>query len=187
MLAQLNTEIFNAINHFAGMNVILDKSAIVVAKFLPIIFILFLISLWFGEDERKNISLYAGYSAVFGILLNFLIGLFYFHPRPFMDNIGTLLITHLSDTSFPSDHTTFMLSVAFAFLYFKKTRKAGILFSILGIVGGIARVYCGVHYPFDILGSVVVAAVASFAVFLSREKLQRLNDFIIDLYYRTLK
>ncbi len=187
MLNHLNIKIFNAINQFAGTNIFLDKFGIAMAKYLPFVFVLFLIYLWLNKDGQKKFALYSGYSAVLGILLNFLITLFYFHPRPFMDDIGTLLINHLPDTSFPSDHTTFMLSIAFMFLYFKKTRRAGIVLSVLGVVGGVARVYCGVHYPFDILGSVVVAGISSFVIFSSREKLQKLNKLIIDLYYKALR
>ena len=183
---QLNIKIFSAINNFAGNNIILDKSGIILAKYLPIIFILFLIYLWFKNKNAKNITLFSGYSAILGILVNFLITLFYFHPRPFMDNIGKLLIKHVSETSFPSDHTTFMLSIAFMFLYFKKVRKLGIILSIFGLIGGVARIYCGVHYPFDIIGSIIVAIISSGIIFLFKEKLQGLNNIIINLYFKVL-
>ena len=181
---QLNVKIFNAINYFAGNNIILNKFIIIIAKYLPFLFILFLLYLWFSKNKLKNFALYSGYSATLGIFLNFLISLFYFHPRPFVNHLGTLLIHHSSETSFPSDHTTFMLSIAFMLLYFKKTRKAGILLSIIGIIGGIARVCCGVHYPFDILGSIIVAIIASSIIFLSKEELEKLNNLIINLYLK---
>lgn len=186
MIKQINTTIFYAINHFTG-NGILDKSGILIAKYLPIIFILFLIYLWFNKNKNKEFALYSGYSAILGISLNFLITLFYFHPRPFMDKVGTLLISHAPETSFPSDHTTFMLSVAFMLLYFKETRKAGIILSVLGILGGISRIFCGLHYPFDIIGSILAAMISSCIIFTSKEKLQKFNNLIIDLYYKTLK
>ncbi len=179
MLNQLNIKIFNLINHFAGNNVILDKFGIVIAEYLPIIFILFLLYLWFNKNNHKNFALYSMYSAAIGILLNFLITLFYFHPRPFMDHIGKLLIKHPPETSFPSDHTTFMLSIAFMLLYFKKTRKAGIILSLLGIAGGIARIYSGLHYPFDILGSIIAAIISSGIIIFFKEKLQKFNNKII--------
>ncbi len=184
---QLNVGLFNLINYFAGRNVFLDKIGIVLAKYSPIIFVLFLLYLWFGKKENKNIGLFSGYSAVLGLLLNFSITLFYFHPRPFMDHIGTLLIDHSAETSFPSDHTTFMLSVAFMLLYFKKTRKVGILLAVFGFIGGLARVFCGVHYPFDIFGSIFVAMFSSYMIFLSLGRLQKFNDLIINLYSKVLK
>ncbi len=184
---QLNIKIFNAINRFAGKTVFLDKFGIIMAKYSPIVFIFALLYYWFKDKEYKNISLYSGYSAVLGISLNFLITLFYFHPRPFMEHIGVLLINHKPETSFPSDHTTFMLSIGFMFLYFKKTRNLGIVLSVLGLAGGTARIYSGLHYPFDILGSVLVAIISSYIIFLSRKKLQKLNILIIDLYYKVSK
>ncbi len=187
MFNQLNINIFNMINNFAGKTLFLDKVGIIMAEYLPIIFIFALLYYWFKNNDYKNISLYSGYSAILGVLLNFLITLFYFHPRPFMDNIGILLISHKPETSFPSDHTTFMLSIGFMFLYFKKTRKLGIVLSVLGLAGGIARIYSGVHYPFDILGSFLVAIISSYIVFLFGKKLRKLNTLIIDLYCRVLK
>ena len=185
MLSQLNVEIFNVINHLAGNNIFLDKLGVFTAKYPPIIFILFLIYLWFSKN--KKFALYSGYSAILGLCLNFAITKLYFHPRPFMDKIGTLLIKHKPETSFPSDHTTFMLSIAFMLLYFKKTRKIGIVLSMLGILGGIARIFCGLHYPFDILGSSLVALVSSFIIFIFKDKLRRFNNLVINLYSRIIK
>ena len=188
MLNQINTTVFRAINHFAGSNIFVDKLGILIAKYLPIVFVLFLIYLWFGKSRNKGFAfLYSGYSAILGILLNFFITLFYFHPRPFMDKIGTLLIKHTPETSFPSDHTTFMLSIAFMLLYFKETRKAGIILSVLGIIGGMSRIFCGLHYPFDIIGSILVAMVSSYIIFVYREKLQNFNKRIINLYYKVFR
>lgn len=186
MLNQLDINIFNLINQFAGHNFFDDSLVTVLAEYLPFIFILLLIYLWFRKDNKiKNIILYSGYSVIFGVLLNFLITLFYFHPRPFMDDIGILLINHTPETSFPSDHTTFMLAIAFMFVCFKQTRKVGIILSMLGIIGGLARVYCGLHYPFDILGSIMVAMISSAVIFLFKDKLRTLNRFIVNLYFKT--
>ena len=187
MLDQINIIMFRAINHFAGNNIFMDKLGILTAKYLPIVFILFLIYLWFSKNKNKEPALYSGYSAILGLLLNFFITLFYFHPRPFVDKIGTLLINHVPDSSFPSDHTTFMLSITFMLLYFKKTRKAGLILSVLGILGGIARIFCGLHYPFDIIGSFLVAIISSGLIFIFREQIHKFNKQIISLYYRILK
>jgi undecaprenyl-diphosphatase len=126
--------------------------------------------------------LYAGYAAVLGLAINLLITSFYFHPRPFMDNIGTLLIDHVPETSFPSDHTTFMLSLSITLLLLKETRKTGMLLCILGLVGGFSRVLCGIHYPFDILGSLLVATAAGLIIFFLQTKLIRLNQSLIAIY-----
>ena len=85
MLNQLNINIFNLINQFAGHNFFDDSLIIILAKYLPFVFILFL---------------------------------------------------------------------------------------ILGIIGGTARIYCGLHYPFDILGSILVAIISSGIIFSFKNKLQ---------------
>ena len=187
MLNQLNINIFNLINQFAGHNFFDDSLIIILAKYLPFLFVLFLVHLWFSKNKYKGFVLYSGYSAILGVSLNFLITLFYFHPRPFMDKLGALLIDHTPETSFPSDHATFMLSIAFMFLYFKETRRAGIVLSIFGVIGGISRIYSGLHYPFDIMGSILVALISSGAIFIFKKKLQKFNNSIINLYYKVLK
>ena len=184
---QINISTFNSINHFAGSSVILDKIGIFMAEYFPFIFVLILLFLWFRSKEYINSVLYAGYSVILGIFLDFLITLFYFHPRPFMDKIGVLLIEHAPDTSFPSDHTTFMFSMAFMLLYSKKTRTIGMILSVIAMFGGIARIFVGVHYSFDIIGSILIAMISSFIIFSSRNKLQKFNNLIINLYYEIQK
>lgn len=184
-LDQININIFNSINHFAGSNAALDKIGILIAEYPLLIFILILVFLWFKNKEYKNSVLFCTYSAILGLAINYLIALFYFHPRPFMDKIGILLINHAPETSFPSDHTTFMFSIAFMFLYFKETRKAGIILSALGILGDISRIFCGLHYPLDIIGSILIAIVSSYVIFISKQNLQKFNNSIINFPWIT--
>jgi undecaprenyl-diphosphatase len=75
-----------------------------------------------------------------------------------MENLGTTLLAHKPENSFPSDHTTFTLSIALMLITFKSTRILGIILSFLALWCGIARVYSGVHWPFDIVGSIVTAS-----------------------------
>ncbi len=187
MFNQINTSIFNFINHLAGNNIALDKLMIFLAEYSPYVFILVLLYLWFQREEEKNIVLFAAYSATLGIFIDYVIGLFYFHPRPFMDGIGVNLVKHVAESSFPSDHTTFMLSIAILFLFFQFKRKWVMAILALGILGGLARVYTGVHYPFDILGSVLAAFISAYVIFSNQNRLQKLNDFFIKTYFKILK
>ncbi len=183
MLENININIFQALNAYAGQNSIVDCLAIIMAKYLPLLFIVWLLYLWFrGNKQRKNYALFAGYSAVIGLLINFIIATFYFHPRPFMVDLGRLLIPHKPETSFPSDHTTFMLSIAFMLSYFKETRKSGLVLSVLGLLGGLARVFSGLHFPLDIAGSFIVSLFASTLVWFFKNKLSLVNAYIISLY-----
>jgi len=181
----MNKKIFLFINSFAGKNHFFDLLMIAFAKIIPYLFILMLIYLWFSK--KKNEVLFAGYSAILGVIISKSIGLIYFHPRPFMDKIGTLLIHHKADSSFPSDHTTFTMSIALMLLYFKSTRILGIVLILLALLCGIARIYVGVHYPFDILGGILVGVIASLIIYLLMPQFQKLNDIIIGIWNKLWK
>ena len=183
MIEQLNMAVFHLINQYAGLNPFTDTLAIFAAKYMPVVIILGIVYLWIRkQNETRDILLYGGYAAVFGLLINFIIGLFYFHPRPFMIPTGTLLFQYPAETSFPSDHTTLMLSIALMMVYFKETRIAGIALMILGFIGGIARVFCGVHFPMDIFGSFIVAIISTMFIFQFKERLNPINNVIKEIY-----
>ncbi|RUM57972.1 MAG: undecaprenyl-diphosphatase [Nautilia sp.] len=177
---ELNKNWFLEINSLAGHNHILDKIMIFSAKGIPFIFALMLIYLWFSN--RKNESLFVVHSVIIGLIISTILHIIYFHPRPFMEHLGTLLIHHKADTSFPSDHTTLSFSVAFMLLMFQSTRKFGIVAIILAILCGIGRIYTGVHWPFDVIGGIVVGFIASSLVLFLKSRLQYFNDYVIDMW-----
>ena len=180
----MNENLFLLINQFAGKNHVLDLIGIFLAKDMPYVFILVEIYLYFIID-KKNESLFAFYSVILALMISFSISLIYFHNRPFMDNIGTLLIHHKAETSFPSDHTTFLFSIACSFMLFR-IRFWG-LFLFLALLGGLARIYVGVHYPYDILGGIVVGFVGAFIIFKCKTKLQHLNEIIFSIENKLLR
>jgi membrane-associated phospholipid phosphatase len=47
-------------------------------------------------------------------------------------------------------------------------------------------VLCGIHYPFDILGSLLVATVAGLIIVLLQAKLMKLNQALIAIYARVI-
>ncbi len=184
ILSKINLSLFKAINSYAGVNPLIDHIAILIAQYMPILFIAYLLYLWFKDNKSyRNYVLFSSYAAIIGLLINFIISLIYFHPRPFVLHLGKDLIIHNSDTSFPSDHTTFMLSIAIMLMYFKKTYKIGIVLTVFGIIGGMARVFCGIHFPFDIIGSLLVSIVASFIIYMLKNKLLYLNKLIIQFIF----
>ncbi len=186
MLNQINTQIFHFVNNWAYYNFFADMFAIFLAQYSPFIFIAYLIYLWFRSDYRKTIVLFAVYSTILSLSLNFLIGIFYFHPRPFMDFPGVNLISHKAENSLPSDHSTFMLSIAFVLFLFKQTKKQAFFWAFLALIGGFARVYCGVHYPFDVFASIITSLFSVLLIVSNKEKFKQINIKIIDFYYRFL-
>ena len=187
MLERINISIFSAINKYAGKSPIVDNIAIAIAEYLPFVFIAVLICLWFrSKAEGKHAALCAGYSAVLGALINFFITMLYSHPRPFMENIGKTLINHAPNSSFPSDHTTFLLSIATMLLFYKSTKIIGCSLLFFGLIGGVSRVFCGIHFPLDIFGSLLVSFLTSTMIWAFRENLIAINEYTVNVYMKAL-
>jgi undecaprenyl-diphosphatase len=183
MIEQLNIALFQLINQYAGINPVFDSIAVFAAEYMPVIVILALIYFWIRKgDSTHDILLYGVYAAITGLIINYLIGLVYFHPRPSMLYLGTQLFQYPTDSSFPSDHTTLMVSIALMLIYFKETRIYGVIILILGLIGGFARVFSGIHFPFDIFGSVIVAIISTLLIFYFKERFNPLNNLIKQIY-----
>ncbi|QUM85926.1 MULTISPECIES: undecaprenyl-diphosphatase [unclassified Moritella] len=181
-MQQLNNLLFSAINQFAGQNQLLDYLFILFAEAMPYVFIALVVILWFrSKEQSKRYLIGATLTSVVGITINTLIAQVYFHPRPFMDNLGTTLVEHAANSSFPSDHTTFMFCIAFSLLFHRATRKLAFGLTALAVVGGLSRVYIGVHFPFDIAGAAIIGALSAMMVHSIRHKLASCYNVIISI------
>ena len=178
----LNQKLFLIVNANAGENRFIDLLMLTSAEGIPYLVIGVLFYLWFSH--RRHEALYAGYAATVGVGINFLITLFFFHNRPFMDRLGHPLLAHAPDSSFPSDHATFTFSIALMLLTFKTTRTVGIILTSLALACGMARVYVGVHYPLDIAGSFVVSMIAVWIIHSFESRLKYFNEQLIGLWNR---
>ncbi len=117
-----------------------------------------------GEQTRK-VFLEATASGLAGLLINQIISLIWQHPRPFMIGLGHTFIFHAADSSFPSDHLTLLWAVAFSFLMHQRLRMAGVMLALLGLPVAWARIYLGVHFPLDMVGAALVAALSAWLAF----------------------
>lgn len=126
------------------------------------------------RPERRGSLITATVVMVLGLVLNFLIGHVYFHPRPFMLGLGRQYLPHAPDSSFPSDHATFLWSLGFALIALGGWRvlAAWLLAGGLGVAW--ARVYLGVHFPFDMLGALIVSLIVTCAARRLYEPVRRL-------------
>lgn len=106
-----------------------------------------------GEDAASSVAALAWVPLAAGIavLVNVPIRGFVERPRPFVDHEGLkVLVTGKTDYSFVSDHAT--LTMAMGVALFVANRKFGLVGIVLGLLGGLLRVYMGVHYPTDVVG-----------------------------------
>lgn len=79
-------------------------------------------------------------------------------PRPFLffENVKPLFL-HGGMDSFPSGHAMFFGALAMS-LYFVNKRM-GILYFIVALIVGLARVASGVHFPIDILVGYILGII----------------------------
>lgn len=181
-----NVELFKRINGLAGSSHLLDKIMILFAKYGAFIVPLYLLYLWFKrsrDEEDKSASLLVLTSAVLGLAAAWVISKVYHHPRPFMIGLGKQLILHKANWSFPSDHATLLSAVAIS-LFLLGDIGAGIGFLVLDFIVGFSRVYCGIHFPYDIAGGFVVGAVAAGIVWAAREVLFPAFEWVIVTWLR---
>ena len=181
-----NQSLFLLINNYAGKSQILDTIAIVLGDNMPYLFIVIEVYLYFFTRKRES-SLYAFYAVIVALVINQIIGLFYFHNRPFMDGIGTVLSSHLAESSFPSDHTAFMLAIAWTLFLSQNTKKLGLILIPIGIISATFRIFIGVHYPFDILGGIFTGLISAIMVLSIKEKLRPINQTIFGITEQILK
>jgi len=104
-------------------------------------------------------------------------------PETVIEWVWKLLIKHLPDASFPSDHAT--VSVAFlTWLFLAWYKKTWYIFLPLVILMNLSRVIAWIHWPFDIIVWVIIWIISSFVsfkVFKKSKFVKKLNQFIIKI------
>lgn len=183
-MESLNQAFFLWINAPAQPNPLILSLAVFFAEWLIWAAPLLIGVCWLrGKEETRKTLLIAIASGILGLLINQMIGLVWLHPRPFMIGIGHTLIPHVADSSFPSDHLTLWWSIALS-LWMQRVPHTTVLIW-LGIAIAWARIYLGVHFPLDMLGSGLVAAGAAWLTRRgSRWYLEPGYRFVMGIYRR---
>jgi undecaprenyl-diphosphatase len=162
--------LFRLINNLAGRNAFLDGLArlLVNEYFLTTLMSLILVALWFeGRDmaqrERNQRTVLRAIIALFiaNIVLK-LCNLVYFRPRPFVGHEVNLLFYKPTDSSFPSNPATVGFSLAVSI--WLHNRQLGALFFVLATLFSLSRIYCGVHYPSDIIAGALLGGLSAYVV-----------------------
>ena len=159
----LNMYSFDCINSIATQSPVLDRIAIFTAHDLNTVFICFLLFLLIYKWKIYN-YLFAKTLLIvlLSLILSDLAEIFYHHPRPFEIGLGHQLIGHGPSSSFPS-HDTYLAIIAFSY-WLAGFKKIGIFGIFAGIVVGLSRIYVGVHFPFDIIGSFMIGSMLVLSV-----------------------
>lgn len=159
---------------------------------LPIFFIpAFLVVLWvyysIKKINKKEKLLFIFYSTLIAIFISLIIQQFIIVERPetVIYWVWTLLLKHIPDASFPSDHAT----VSFAFLTWlllAEYKRVFYFFLPFAILMWISRIIAWVHWPLDIVVWSIVGISWAFISFkfLTRYKfVNKVNSFIIKIMW----
>lgn len=178
-LSWCNTYVFFLINVGSDSDLSLLKFSTFVAKWVILIVPIVLTALWiFGSQLYRYLAVRALSATLCGLMLNYIIGILCYHPRPFAAGVGNSILHHSSTSSFPSNHGTIMFTVAFVLVFsgVPIVRRIGLVLLIPSAAVAWARVYVGVHWPLDMVGAVVMALSM---VLLSRvQRYDQLNKFL---------
>lgn len=113
----MNVPVFKAINGVAHVNGMLDEIMIVFSKYSPLLFVAALATFYlygvYSNDKRFRYTAVDAFAiTLMSLFLGFVIGIFYYEPRPFVTDHVNLLTPHAPDASFPSDHSLGTMSIA---------------------------------------------------------------------------
>jgi len=125
-----------------------------------------------GIRQAVRDALWPGGALVLSYLLGLVAAAVHPEARPFTTHpSGHPLIAHHPGQAFPSDHSTAAFAIALVALVFLARRWGAALLAGAVLIG-FSRVYVGVHYPDDILGSVLVSVIGVGSVALLHFRLR---------------
>lgn len=165
LLEQLNLAVFSMINATPTASPLEIGLAIIIAKYLVYFFPLSLAFYWLWGNEQhlnqqRTLVCKAVISLAIALSISWLIGAIAPHERPFVANIGYNFLDHDPTPSFPSNHGTFVFTIALAYLFWHNRKRMGYLMLGLSLLIAWARIYLGVHWPIDMVGAFIVALLS---------------------------
>ncbi len=159
----------NSYLNYVFLSIVFASNTLIIFFFLSVLF------LW-KENKRKYIfPLWL--TMFFSVIVSFLLKILIKRPRPFQQEIVSILQTSfyfIKDNfntwnfSFPSFKT--MLVFAALPLLNKEFRKFRYVWVIFACLVGVSRAYLGVHYLSDVLSGAVIGYLMGYLILLIEEK-----------------
>lgn len=174
-------------NSLAGKSPALDSLIAGLSNYAPLLVALLLLVYFVSRREdsllmRKSVLL-AGLSGALALAVSVLISSFIYRARPFVVSPEQvhLLLPHAADSSFPSDHA--IGSAAFAVgMWHAPGRSAAWIFTVLAVLVACSRLAAGVHWPSDVLASLLLGGLVAQLVWALRRPLDPILRWVLGIY-----
>jgi undecaprenyl-diphosphatase len=145
---------FNVINSQVLQSALLDNIMILFAEYVQYVFVFLILILWLlNKSNFRVIAFQVMVSFTLAYSINRLIELFIFRERPFVSHAVNQLVEHSTNSSFPSDHATSAIVIAFTLWLSSLRYKHLWVWLAFGIA--FSRIWVGVHYPFDVVAGIL--------------------------------
>lgn len=124
-----------------------------------------------NRETLKRVAILALCALLFADLIAYALKLIVQEPRPYLTMDNVRLLIHEDDIfAFPSGHAT--STVAVVGIFFLKAKDLvkkhynvfKVLLVLFAIVIMFSRIYCGVHYPFDVLTGAAIGIVGALVI-----------------------
>lgn len=172
-LLNIDIEIFKLFNQVL-INPFLDFLMPLITKeknIVPVYIVALVLLVWKGGRKGRIVAAILVVTAIVSdqVSSNFLKS-YFGRLRPCQELIDVrLLINCGSGKSFPSSHAVNNFAAAMVLSWHYK-RYSAIFFSVAAMVA-FSRVYCGVHYPSDIIGGTIIGCLMGFLMIYVYKKL----------------
>ncbi|MHB2267535.1 undecaprenyl-diphosphatase [Aliihoeflea sp. PC F10.4] len=158
----IDQQLFLMLNASSDNWGVMAAIAFVAAKMIIYLIPLHLVMIWvLGDRSVRRQALILLTALVAGLAVSYLIGKIVPTQRPYLIPIGHALVEHRSSPSFPSNHGLIMFTYAITMAMLSHWRHA-LVIGAAGLIVAWARIYVGVHFPFDMVGAVFVGALAAW-------------------------
>ncbi|HEY2419990.1 MAG TPA: undecaprenyl-diphosphatase [Neobacillus sp.] len=179
-LSQLDYHWFQMINGLAKTHSFFNPMMEFFANNLDYVFYLGVIIYWFTRTKpNRQMVFQALLTAAVALGTNKLIGAIYHRDRPFVAHHVIQLVLHEASSSFPSNHAAASFAIAASIWLWRK--KDGWIWFILAAAISFSRVWCGVHYPLDVIGGAVLGILCTLLIRWMLQSWDLFNQFSVTL------